>query len=140
MSSELTAFADRFLAAWNSRDVEQVAVLYAAEYEGNDVAEAAPQRGPAAVCLSATRYLHAFPDLTLVRESVVAEGNQVAMAWRAHGTHRGRLLNIPPSGQRVAVRGVSFLKVEAGQIVRGLHIWDMAGMLRQIGLLTELPS
>lgn len=140
MASDIKHLIAEFLDAWNSHDVERIASLYAPNYEGIDVAEAAPQRGPESMQHSAIRYLQAFPDLKLANEWVVIEGNQIAVAWVSHGTHRGRMLNIPPSGRQVKVHGVSFLTLEGDKIVRGLHIWDLAGMLRQIGLLTELPS
>jgi hypothetical protein len=47
-------------------------------------------------------------------------------------------MNIPPTGHKVQVRGVSIIDVEDGLIVRGQYIWDLAGMLRHMGLLPEL--
>jgi hypothetical protein len=36
------------------------------------------------------------------------------------------------------VRGVSAFATENGKITRGLHVWDVAGFLRALGLLPEL--
>jgi len=47
-------------------------------------------------------------------------------------------MNIPPTGRAVAVRGTSVLTVEDGKIKRAFRIWDVAGLLRSIGLLPEL--
>jgi hypothetical protein len=47
-------------------------------------------------------------------------------------------MNIPPTGRQVQVRGVSIIEVKDGLIVRGQYIWDLAGMLRHMGLLPEL--
>jgi hypothetical protein len=47
-------------------------------------------------------------------------------------------MNIPATGRPVTVRGVSVCHVEGGRIVRAMHIWDVAGLLRAIGLLPEL--
>jgi hypothetical protein len=63
---------------------------------------------------------------------------QVVSDWQAEGTHQGPIMNIPPTGRRVQVRGVSILEVKDGLIVRGQYIWDLAGMLRHMGLLPEL--
>ena len=47
-------------------------------------------------------------------------------------------MNIPPTGHKVEVRGVSMIGIENGLIVRAQYIWDLAGMLRHMGLLPEL--
>ncbi|NWG19150.1 MAG: ester cyclase [Chloroflexi bacterium] len=63
---------------------------------------------------------------------------RVVQVWRAHATHRGPLLNIPASGRSIQVRGASLLTFRDGQLWRALYIWDVAGLLRAIGLLPEL--
>jgi hypothetical protein len=47
-------------------------------------------------------------------------------------------MHIPPTGRKIAVRGISVLTIENGKITRGLYVWDAAGLLRTIGLLPEL--
>jgi hypothetical protein len=47
-------------------------------------------------------------------------------------------MNIPATGRRVEVRGASFLTIEAGKVTRATMLWDVAGMLRGIGLLPDL--
>ena len=70
--------------------------------------------------------------------SSVSAPRKSAIVWMAEGTHQGTIMNIPPTGHRVVVRGVSIIDVEDGLIVRGQYIWDLAGMLRHLGLLPEL--
>ena len=83
-------------------------------------------------------YWRAFPDLEIAVTDMVIEGSRVVSAWVAAGTHQGTIMNIPPTGHKVQVRGVSIIDVEDGLIVRGQYIWDLAGMLRHMGLLPEL--
>jgi hypothetical protein len=47
-------------------------------------------------------------------------------------------MHIPPTGRKIAVRGISVLTIENGKITRGLYVWDAAGLLRTTGLLPEL--
>jgi hypothetical protein len=54
------------------------------------------------------------------------------------GTHEGKVMNIPPSERPIELWGTSFFTVNNGQITYSLHIWDVAGLLRSIGLLPEL--
>jgi steroid delta-isomerase-like uncharacterized protein len=126
------------LAAWNAHDVERVAALYAPDCESIDVAEPAPQHGREEVRASVARYLSAFPDLLFTQEEAVVDGNRVAVVWMATGTHQGSLMHIPPTGRKVTVRGTSFLTVVDGMVSRDLSVWDVAGLLRAIGLLPDL--
>lgn len=126
------------LDAWNAHDTGRIKSFYAAKYEGVDVGQAEPQRGPRGVSESMDRYFQAFPDLRFVEEAVVVEGDLAVLVWTAHGTHAGKLMSIPPTRRRVSVRGVSVLTIENGKITRGLYVWDAAGLLRSIGLLPEL--
>ncbi len=130
--------AAALIDAWNAHDIERVVVLYASDYEGEDVAEPAPLRGHAAVRRSAERYLRAFPDLRWSVERVLAQGETVVLVWTAQGTHKGTLLHIPPTGRLVEVRGISVLEVDDGRVRRGTVVWDVAGLLRAVGLLPDL--
>jgi steroid delta-isomerase-like uncharacterized protein len=80
----------------------------------------------------------ALPDVRFTIDDLVLEGERAVILWTARGTHRGSLMNIPPSNQAVAVRGVSALTLRDGKIIRGLYIWDVARLLRNIGLSAEL--
>lgn len=126
------------MQAWNARDTERALALYAPGYEGSDVAQANPQQGPEGAGETMARYLNAFPDLHLISEAVIEQGDQVALFWTAQGTHQGPIMNIPATGRRIQVRGASLFTVVKGQVIRGLNVWDVAGLLRSIGLLPEL--
>jgi steroid delta-isomerase-like uncharacterized protein len=135
---EITRLVHDLLEAWNTRDLERLKTFYAPEYEGVDVGQAEPRRGPRDVAQTVERYLQAFPDLRFVADDVIVQGNRAVLVWTAHGTHGGKLMRIPPTGHTINVRGTSVLTVESGKITHGLHIWDVAGLLRSIGLLPEL--
>jgi steroid delta-isomerase-like uncharacterized protein len=138
MAIETRQFVGDLLDAWNAHNVERIKTFYAPEYEGVDVGQAEPQLGPQGIYQTARRLLQAFPDLRFVEEETVVQEDRAALIWTAHGTHKGKLMRIPPTEREVVVRGTSLLTVENGKIVRGLYIWDVAGLLRSIGLLPEL--
>ncbi|MDQ5852831.1 MAG: ester cyclase [Chloroflexota bacterium] len=137
MADELAGLMADLLDAWNSHDIERVASFYAPDYVGVDIGQARPQYGPAERCRVLASYVRAFPDLHFTGETII-EDNRIALVWTMRGTHRGSLMRIPPTGRTIEVRGVSLLTVEDGKVKRGLNIWDMAGLLRGLGLLPEL--
>ena len=59
----------------------------------------------------------AFPDLRVTTEDLVAEGDRVALRWKAEGTHRGDLMGMAPTGRRVTLTGIEILRVAGGKIV-----------------------
>lgn len=140
MSKETSRFVEDLLGTWNTPDVERIETFYVLEYEGVDVGQAKPQRGPQGVRQFAISYLQAFPDLRFVEEETVVQNDRVVLVWTARGTHQGKFMRIPPTEREIAVRGVSLLTVEDGKIKHGLYIWDVAGLPRDLGLLPELRA
>ncbi len=134
----LTEWSRDWLAAWNAHNVEQVVSYCAPVYEGNDVAQASSHHGPDGMRQYTQSYFQAFPDLELVEEDTLEQGNRLALSWLSRGTHQGILMNIPPTGCPTSVRGVSILTIEGGLLLRALYLWDVAGLLREIGLLPDL--
>jgi steroid delta-isomerase-like uncharacterized protein len=128
------------LAAWNAHDAEALAALAAPDFEGTDSAEAGVATGPEGFRRQAGLYLTAFPDLHLTFDEVIADGTRVAIRWTSRGTHRGPFLHIPPTGRTLHGHGVTLLVVERGRIRRSERVWDVAGFLRAVGLLPDLPE
>jgi steroid delta-isomerase-like uncharacterized protein len=83
-------------------------------------------------------YWRAFPDLQFVIMDTVIQDSRAVIIWLGQGTHQGTIMNIPPTGHKVEVRGVSIIDVQDDLVVHGQYVWDLAGMLRHMGLLPEL--
>ena len=138
MTPDLTTFADVINEAWNSHDVENVLRFYSPEYIGDDVGQPTLLRGHAGIRAMLDSYWNAFPDLHFVCKDCIMQDSRLVTVWVAEGTHQGTIMKIPPTGHRVEVRGMSILDLKDGLIVRAQSIWDLAGMLRHMGLLPEL--
>src|SRR3712207_6461908 len=59
-----------------------------------------------------TEFYKAFPDWREEIVELVAEGNTVAGRFRCSGTHLGKFLGEPPTGKRMEVEEVFFLRVK----------------------------
>jgi hypothetical protein len=68
----------------------------------------------------------------------VTDEDHIALFWIATGTHRGPLMHIPPTRRPFEIRGVSLLRIDADKITEILSLWDVAGLLRAVGLLPDL--
>lgn len=133
-------FIKEWIQALSCCDIDRLAALCAPDYQGEEVNSAELQYGPNGMRQHMSRYLLAFPDLCIVAEEPVYQGSRVVLPWIAQGTHQGPLLHIPATGRNVSVRGVSLLTVKDGKVTHGLHVWDVAGLLRALGLLPDLPA
>jgi predicted ester cyclase len=69
----------------------------------------------------------ASPDLEIVTEQSVAEGEWVAHRYLLRGTHTGDLFGQPPTGAPFEARGLDMVRVCDGQLVE--H-WAFAGSMR----------
>ena len=59
----------------------------------------------------------AFPDWHEEVVQLVAEGDTVAGRFRCSGTHLGKFLGNPPTGKRMEVEEVFFVRAEGGRFV-----------------------
>ncbi len=139
MNAALPQPLSSLIDAWNAHDTERVSAFYAADFKGVDLSQArAAVQGPAGVRRLLAAVWRAFPDLQLIPEETIADCERTAIFWLAQGTHQGRLLNIPPTGRKVQWRGVSWLTWKDEKIEKAAYLWDLAGLLRNLGLLPDL--
>jgi steroid delta-isomerase-like uncharacterized protein len=125
----------RIFDTFNTHDAAATAALFAPDAVLRDVAVSRPVVGREQIAGVYARHLVAIPD-TLVRvERMIAEGESVVAEWTISGTHRGQLMGIPATGRAVTIDGVSIIRFREGAPVADTRVWDLAGLLRQIGLL-----
>jgi predicted ester cyclase len=82
--------------------------------------------------------LAAFPDLRVEVEAVLGEGDQVAVRWSAVGTHAGDLPGAKATGERVALRGLTWVLVRDGKLREGWQSSNIGDVVR--GLAARSPA
>ena len=81
-------------------------------------------------------FTNAMPDLKVIIEDLVAEGDRVAVRFEEIGTHTGApFAGIPPAGKRVVWRAVDIYRVENGKLAEEWFVDDSLGMLKQLGVI-----
>jgi len=76
----------------------------------------------------------AFPDLAVSVEHMVADDDNVAIAYTVTGTQRGPFMGHAPTNKRVQARGVQIGRFVDGKLVERWGSSDQLGMLQQLGL------
>ena len=74
----------------------------------------------------------AFPDLAVVEDSSVANGDIVAVRWHARGTSQGHYMGVAPTGRTLDYTGLSMYRIEAGRIAEIWETRNSLGILRQL--------
>lgn len=85
-------------------------------------------------------FFQAFPDVTLIAEPALIDGDRVAELSTISGTHIGDFLGLPPTGKAMKFRMVSLLTIRDGLIVREQRTYDFTGLLIQLGVLKAKPA
>lgn len=90
-------------------------------------------RGPEGLRELVTLLRAAFPDLRIVIEELIAEGDTVVARTTLHGTHAGPFMGIAPTGRRVTQEQVCLFRFAGGKAVEQRAMRDDLSLLRQLG-------
>jgi steroid delta-isomerase-like uncharacterized protein len=77
----------------------------------------------------------AFPDLSIVPEKLIAEGDLVVVYWIARGTNTGTGNGLPATGKKAEQSGITIWRVVDGKIKEEWSAFDQLSMMQQLGLL-----
>jgi steroid delta-isomerase-like uncharacterized protein len=127
-----------FDEVWNKGQQQIADELFAPTYTHHDSSTPDAGRGPESEKKRVTIYRNAFPDLRLTVEDLTAEGETVTARWSCHGTHKGDLNGIAPTGRQFTISGISVARFTNGKMVEGWVNWDALGMMQQLGIVQEL--
>lgn len=81
----------------------------------------------------------AFPDLEMVAEDMVSEGDKVFVRARMRGTHQGEFMGIPATGRRFDVPMGDFVRFTDGKVIEHWGATDTGMMMQQLGV-GEAPA
>lgn len=81
-------------------------------------------------------FIAAFPDLQVVVEEMLAEGDHVVVRWRAEGTHCGDALGFPACNATAAFRGLTWLRVQDGRLTEGWQHSNIPQVVAQLAATT----
>ena len=81
---------------------------------------------------SGKEWRKAFPDLAVTVLRTSAEGDLVAVHWRAVGTNSVAAAGTPGKGKKADVQGMTFFRFTEGRIVEEWSLIDMATANKQL--------
>jgi steroid delta-isomerase-like uncharacterized protein len=133
-------FAGRYVASWNDHNADAMGDLITEDILWTDPALPEPARGIAAVQEFMRASWQAFPDLRFEEPHpphLSTNGDQVAWAWRMHGTMTGPIEppGFAPTGKAMTVDGVDLWTMRGEKIAVYRAFYDLTDLSRQLGIL-----
>ena len=125
-----------FEEVWNKGRSDGIAEMFAEDGIAHGLAddEAKPLRGPADYMPFYETFRGAFPDIEVIVEDTIAEGDMVAARCSVRGKHTGDHLGVAASNSPVQFTGITIVRIKDGKIAEAWNNFDFLRMNRQIGL------
>ncbi len=125
----------RFVEAFNRKDAQGAAALVSEDWTNYDANLPPLPHGPEGAHQLITLFAQGIPDLQLVVEAMIAEGDLVASRWTCHGTQTGEFLGIPATGRSATVTATAVFRVTNGKIAENRVNFDAFGLMVQLGVI-----
>jgi steroid delta-isomerase-like uncharacterized protein len=134
MAQENSALIRRwFDEIWNKGHMQAIDEMASADIVGHGQAQHATDIGLAEFKPFVAALRNAFPDMKVVIDHTIEQGDKVVARWTSTMTHKGHFLGFAPTGKKVVITGTSIQRIADGKIVEGWDNWDQLGLLVQIG-------
>jgi steroid delta-isomerase-like uncharacterized protein len=138
MSEENKALVRRwFEEVWNKGRAEAIDEMFAEDGVAHGLSDASgqPLRGPAGFRPFHRSFRDAFPDIEVVVEDVIAEGDKLAARCSVRGRHQGDTLGFRATDRPIEITGMTFARVRDGKIVEAWNNFDFMSLFQQLGAL-----
>ena len=136
-AEESKATMGRYFDVFEQGNVALLDELLAPDYINHTPATPDLPTGPEGVKGVVTMFRSAMPDLRVVVEDMIAEGDKVATRYTLEGTHQGELFGVPPTGQRLNIKSITVERVSEGKIREHWRVTDSLDMMQQLGVVPE---
>jgi steroid delta-isomerase-like uncharacterized protein len=123
-----------FEEVWNKGRAEVIDEMFACDGVAHGLVDQEGKElcGPAGFKPFFESFRNAFPDLQVVVEDTVSEGDKIAARCTVRGTHRGEGVGIAPTDRPVEFTGMTIVRVKDGQIVEAWNNFDFMAMFQQL--------
>ena len=117
--------------AWNQSNLEVVDEIFD-RYISHQPNGSVHERGPEDVKRFVSEFRAAFPDLRLIMEEQIAEGDKVVSRGTIRGTHQGEFRGMAPTGKEMDIPGMAVFRFsKEGKVVESWDSYDQLSLMRQ---------
>jgi steroid delta-isomerase-like uncharacterized protein len=126
-----------FDEVWNKGRADAIDEMFARDGIAHGLSDdpASPLRGPKGFLPFHAQFREAFPDIVVVVEDQIAEGDKVAVRCSVHGKHAGDSLGFKATQAPVEFTGMTIVRIKDSKIVEAWNNFDFMKMYRQLGAI-----
>ena len=124
------------MSALNAKDMATMESLIAHDFVDND-AKPGMAPGRQSMIDMMGMFVGAFPDLNVVVDHWVAEGDLVAGVMTTKGTQTGEFMGMPASGKKFSVREMHMVRVANGKMAEHWGLANEMSMMQQLEFMPE---
>lgn len=125
----------RFWGVWEEGNIGLVDESLAPDYVNHSPGMPDQPTGPEGVKAVVSMFRRGMPDLRVVIEDMIADGDKVAVRYTLEGTHAGELFGVPPTGLRLSIESITVERVSEGRIREHWRVTDTLDMMQQLGAI-----
>jgi predicted ester cyclase len=118
---------------FNEGRLDRLAEFTAPNYQVREAPPGSPP-GADAVKQIVTMFRTGFPDLNIVIEELIGEGDWIAARATSHGTHHGTIFGVAPTGRKIAVTGLTMVRIIDGKLTESWVKNDVPALMAQLGV------
>ena len=126
-----------FEEVWNKGSADAIPEMFAKDGIAHGLSDDVhnPLRGPTGFLPFHGQFRSAFPNIEVIVEDQVAEGDLVATRCSVRGKHSGDSLGIAATHSPVEFTGMTITRIRDGKIVEAWNNFDFMRMYRQLGAI-----
>jgi len=122
---------------WNTGNVAGVDEICGSDYAGHD--PSAFHAGDLEQFKRSARAIFAgFPDVRVIIDDLIADGDQVVKRWTARRTHTGEFIEVPATGNQMAITGSDIYRIAGGKIVECWSNSDSLDFMQQLRVVPPM--
>jgi steroid delta-isomerase-like uncharacterized protein len=126
-----------FNEVWNKGRADAIDELFADDGVAHGLSDdvSTPLTGPNGFRPFHKTFRGAFPNIDVIIEDMIAEGDKVAARCSVRGSHTGDHLGVAASNAHVEFTGITIVRIKDGKIVEAWNNFDFLKMNKQIGAI-----
>ena len=138
MSEENKQLVRRWFAeVWNNGRADAIEEMFAENGIAHGLSDdpSQPITGPRQFKPFHTLFRDAFPNMEIVVEDMIAEGDKVAARCSVRAKHEGDFLGKEATQSPVEFTGMTIVRIANGKIVEAWNNFDFMTLHKQVGLI-----
>ena len=126
-----------FEEVWNKGRADAIDEMFAENGIAHGLSDdpANPITGPKGFKPFHVLFRDAFPNMNILVEDMVAEGDRVAARCSVRGRHEGDFLGRSATQSPVDFTGMTIVRIDKGKIVEAWNNFDFMSLHRQVGII-----